>query len=251
MTRVVVGVEDDGGDPVAGPGGDEPEGGDDREREVALLVLGGAVVEAGAAVDDEPGLELAIGDGRPHLHVAGPGCEVPVDAAHVVAGFVPAAVAAVAARTGHQTLVVAVDEPVELPGDRQLELAQEGLAAGDGGRRAHAAQPCTSTAGTVLARRDPGRHDAADDVLDHLFGRDAVGDRVEGQQHPVAEHVAGDVEDVLGDDVVAVPQQGEGPPGGDEAQGGARAGAVRDEWCQVAEAGAARARGCARTSRTA
>ena len=75
---------------------------------------GGAEVEAGGAVDDEPGLELAVGDGVAHVRVVGAGGEVPVDAADVVAGLVQAAVAGLGAGAGDETLVVAVEQAVEL-----------------------------------------------------------------------------------------------------------------------------------------
>ena len=52
----------------------------------------------------------------------------------------------------------------------------------------------------------------------------------------MAEHVGGDVEHVLGQDVVAAPQQGQGPAGGDEAEAGPGAGAVGDQPGEVRQA---------------
>ena len=75
------------------------------------------------------------------------------------------------------------------------------------------------------ARRGDGREQAGEDVL----GGEALGQRLVGQHEAVAQHVGGDVEDVLGQRVGAAPQQGEGPGAGDEAEAGPGAGAVADE----------------------
>ena len=62
-----VGDVEDRAEPVARPGGEEADGGGGGEREVALLAVGGAEVEAGRAVDDHPGLELAVDDRLAHV----------------------------------------------------------------------------------------------------------------------------------------------------------------------------------------
>ena len=104
--------------------GEEPERGRGREREVALLAARGAEVEARGAVDDEPGLELAVGDRVAHVGRVRPGRQAPVDAAHVVARLVQPGVARFAARTTHVALVVAVEQAVELAVDEEIELPE-------------------------------------------------------------------------------------------------------------------------------
>ena len=93
--------------------------------QVALGALGGAELEAGRQVDEQPGLELAVGDRLPDVRCAESGGDVPVDAADVVAGLVEAGLARLAAVAGHEAAVVAVQQPVEAAGDRQLEAPQD------------------------------------------------------------------------------------------------------------------------------
>ena len=52
---------------VAGPDGEEPEGGDGGEDDLTLLSLRRAEVEAGRAVGDDERLELPVGFGGPDV----------------------------------------------------------------------------------------------------------------------------------------------------------------------------------------
>ena len=61
------------------------------------------------------------------------------------------------------------------------------------------------------------------DAVDQLVDPQAVGERVVGEDHPVAQHVGGEVGDVLGHDVVAAAQQRERLGGLDGADRAARA----------------------------
>ena len=76
------------------------------------------------ASTSDPGLELAVGDGVADVGLAEAGGDVPVDAAHVVAGLVGADLAGLAAVARDEAAVVALEQAVEAAGDRQLEAAQ-------------------------------------------------------------------------------------------------------------------------------
>src|SRR3954464_9490436 len=65
-------------------------------------------------------------------------------------------------------------------------------------------------------------------VVEHPVGVDAGGQRLVGEDEPVAQHVARDVADVARQHVVAGAQQGERAPGVDEVDRPARAGAELD-----------------------
>src|SRR4051812_17211980 len=65
-------------------------------------------------------------------------------------------------------------------------------------------------------------------VVEHPVGVDAGGQRLVGEDEPVAQHVARDVADVARQHVVAAAQQGERAPGVDEVDRPARAGAELD-----------------------
>ena len=153
-----VGPEAPGGDPVAVADGEEGEGGRRGQGQVALLAVGGAEVEAGGAVDHQPGLQLPVGDGGPHVGDAGAGGEVPVHAADVVARGVDPAVGRLGAPAGHEALVVALEEPVELAGDGQLQLAQPVLPADDvGGASPGLHLPAAHDARSSTRSRNRGR----------------------------------------------------------------------------------------------
>ena len=83
-----------------------------------------------------------------------------------------------------------------------------------------------------------------------IVGVDAVGQRLVREHEPVAQDVGGDVEHVLRQHVACGRAAARArAAGGDEAERGAGAGAVRDERREVGEAVASaghawRARGC-------
>ena len=91
----------------------------------------------------------------------------------------------------------------------------------------------------MIAGCDDGAHHAVDDLLDV----DAVGERLVREQHPVAQHVAADVVDVLRQQVPTAAQQRERAAGREQGERRARAGAVRDERRELGEAGRGRLAG--------
>jgi hypothetical protein len=150
--------EEEGADPVAVARRQQSEGGGRRQREVALLARRGSEVERRGRVDHEPALELAVGHRRAHVGRAGASGEVPVHAAHVVARLVRAAVGWLASTARHQSLVVALQQTVELAGHEQLELGQPPAPADDRGHDASATGRNTGpswpgvTRGAITAR---------------------------------------------------------------------------------------------------
>ena len=116
------------------------------------------------------------------------------------------------------------------PGDRLVGERARALAAGWVDQR-HAAS----------ARRTGARGlDRLEHAVDQLVGPHAVGERVVGEHEPVAQHVGGEVADVVVGDVRAAAQQRERPRGLHEAERRARAGAELDQRLEVGEAVAAR-----------
>src|SRR5262245_22154078 len=81
-----------------------------------------------------------------------------------------------------------------------------------------------------------GDLDVLEQLAHHRLGGDLLGLGLVGQDDPVAEHVHAHRLDVLGRDVAAVAQEGVGPGGHVEVDGGARAGAEGDEVGQLGEA---------------
>src|SRR4051794_39510195 len=79
-------------------------------------------------------------------------CEVPVHAPHVIAWFVHTAVAWVGPGSGRQPLVVALEQPIELARDHQLQLSERTLATRDGDSASHDAQAVTSDGCTGATR---------------------------------------------------------------------------------------------------
>ena len=83
---------------------------------------------------------------------------------------------------------------------------------------------CASSWRGVTLRRGHRR----EHLPDHVVGGDALGERVVGEDQPVAQDLGRDVEDVLGHEEAPAPQHGERPAGRDHAERGARAHAERD-----------------------
>ena len=147
-------VGDHGADAVAAPRGQHADAGAGREHHVALLLLRGAEVEAGAAVDDQPALELAIGDGFAEVGDAGAGRDVPVDVPDVVAGLVDPGLTGLGAVARHQAAMVAVQDAVEPAGDVDLESTQHaGGPRRDGGGRRRVGCGCAGHDATGHADR--------------------------------------------------------------------------------------------------
>ena len=97
----------------------------DRERDalgdVCLPPFLGAEVHRCGRVEHEPRDEHALGELDTDVRDARARRDVPVDAAHVVAGFVRAHLVQLAAEAGEGRTVVAGEEAVDAARDRELE----------------------------------------------------------------------------------------------------------------------------------
>ena len=116
---------DDRADPVAAAHGQVHDRGDGGQDELALLGARRTEVHARRQVDDQPGLELAVGDGLADVRHGRAGRDRPVHPAHVVTEHVLPRLPRLRARTGDEALVVALQQPVQLVADRQFEAAQQ------------------------------------------------------------------------------------------------------------------------------
>ena len=67
-----------------------------------------------------------------------------------------------------------------------------------------------------------------------MVGRDVAGERLVGEHQAVAQDLGGDVEDVLRQRVGATAQQRQRAPGADEAEARPGAGAVADQFRELA-----------------
>ena len=128
----------------------QAEGGGGGQGDVALLLQRRAEVEAGRAVDHDPGLQLAVGVGGAHLGGQRAGGDVPVDAAGLVAGAVGPHAGRLAAGAAADAEELAAHEAVEAPADEQVEPAQHG------GPLRHGARRCIGHAGTLAGIEDGG-----------------------------------------------------------------------------------------------
>ncbi len=173
--------------------------------QVGLLGRRGAERHARRLVEQQPGVELVLGPGQPHVRLPGPGGDVPVDPAYVVARLVAGQLLGLADPGPSRSPAWS---PCSSPSSRRCTVrsrpaeavqrtaggASDGspLGALDG---PHAAGP-RRPAPPAAAAPWPGSvcHDRA--------RVDALGDGVEGQHQPVGEHVAGDVDHVVGQHVV-------------------------------------------------
>ena len=175
---------------------------------------------------------------------------------------------------GQQAEVVALQQPVELAGDRAAaagraprsaravatppaggragRAGRSGRPAGRAGAAARADGPaggparrrrsarrggCCPAAGVAFCRgRDRRHRHGGQHPGDDVVGRDVVGERVVAEHQPVPQDVRRDVLHVLRQRVVAAAQQGQRPGGADDAERGARAGAVLDQLRDVGHA---------------
>jgi hypothetical protein len=88
----------------------------------------------------------------------------------------------------------------------------------------------------LLAWRDGRQRDAGHHPVDHVLGRDAVGERVVGQHQPVPEDVRRDVLQVLRQRVVAPAHKGQRPGRGDQTERRAGGRPVGDQPGHVGKA---------------
>ena len=124
------GLGDDGAITIAGPGGQEPDRSRGRHRQVPLLAQRGPEVHGRTQVHQRPRLQLSVGDGVTDVGSHGAGRHVPVDPADVVARGVGPGLAEFGTVTGHQALVLAVEQSVDTVRDRQVEPPQHLVGSG-------------------------------------------------------------------------------------------------------------------------
>ena len=128
--------------------------------------------------------------------------------------------------------------PVQPPDHLPLEAVEEALRRLDAewaGRFHQSA--VTGPAAQAIRSRSASSGDGhrGEDAVDDVVGGDAVGERLVGEHEPVAQHVVGDLAQVLRERVLAAADECQRPPGEDQVDRRARAGAVGDEAREVAE----------------
>src|SRR3954470_2525550 len=121
-----VAAGDEHAEPVAAAAGQDPERGEGGEHHLPLLPAGRAEVEARGAVDDDEGVQLAVGLGGAHVRLERAGGETPVDAARIVAGFVTSSAGTLGSGADGGRDVVTGQSAVEPPAHLELEPAQGG-----------------------------------------------------------------------------------------------------------------------------
>src|SRR5947209_1055277 len=115
---------DEHAEAVAAAAGEHAEGCQRCENYLALLPTGGAEVEAGRAVDDDEGVQLAVGLRRADVRLERTGREAPVDAARVVTRFVAACTRPLGTGADRSRDVVAGESAVETAAHLELQPAQ-------------------------------------------------------------------------------------------------------------------------------
>ena len=114
-----------GAEPVADSGGEEADRRHGGHREFPFVQRGRPVLHAGAGVDEQPGGQFPVRVDLADVRNGGPGGDRPVHPAYLVlAGAVLPAAGRLAAGSGQQAAVPAVQQAVEPPGHRQLQPAQ-------------------------------------------------------------------------------------------------------------------------------
>ena len=109
-------------DAVARAVGEQPDRPATQPATSRFSLVGGAEVHARCLVDEHPGVELVLGEGAPHVGLAGAGGDVPVDPAHVVlAGAVADDLLGLATRARAGGRLVALEQPVEAAPDDEVE----------------------------------------------------------------------------------------------------------------------------------
>ena len=120
----VLGPERDQAEPVAAPRRHVADGERDAFGDVGLPPLGGAERHRRRGVEDEPRHEHPLGELDADVRRAGTRGHVPVDAADVVARLVRPDLEQLAAEPREGRAVVAGEEAVDPPPDREVERAQ-------------------------------------------------------------------------------------------------------------------------------
>jgi hypothetical protein len=131
---------------------DVPDGEGDTLGDVPLAPVGGSEGHRRRRVEQEPHVHCPFRHVRAHVRLAGPRGRVPVDPADVVAGDVRPHLGELGPVAEHPRPVVADEEAVDAPADREIELAEMPVAKRPG-------------AGAIRSPRAPSEpadaHDAA------------------------------------------------------------------------------------------
>ena len=179
----------------------------DRDRnalgDVRLPPVGRSERHRRRRIEHEPGDEHALGQLDAHVRLAGAGGHVPFDPADVVARLVRTDLPELAADSRERRAIVAGQQAVDAPADRQLERAQRrrreragpGLLGGaKRGERVVGHSDGVCAAEVDLRRRHGGQH-----LVEDRVRRDLLRERAVGEHEPVAERVADERVDVARD----------------------------------------------------
>ena len=188
-----------------GPRAARPSG--DALGDVGLQPQAGAERHRGADVEHDPRGQRALGHVLADVRDAGARAGRGVEPAQVVAGLVRPQLRELGARAEPRRPALAGQRPAGAARDPRSSRADRvvGRAArGPGGRAGRRAsrrlrQPHRPRAGST----------ASSTPVDRSSGAHAVGERVVGEHEPVAQHVGGEVADVVGRGVRAAAQQRE------------------------------------------
>ena len=207
----------------------------DPLRDVGLATLARAEGHRRRCVEHEPGHEHALGELDPNVRTSGPRGHVPLDPPHVVAGLVRTKLPELGADAGECRPVVAREQAVDAPPDRQLERTQR--------RGRERSRPRLGGCPVRCERVDGGRHEAAASRRPRsICGSGTAATTVSSSASDWTSSASARYERTsrcrnasptsasrsAGHDVVATADQRQRLRGGDQADRAARAGAVGD-----------------------
>ncbi len=223
-------AEGDQPEPVAVPGADVADGQGDPLGHVGLAPVGGAEAHRRRGVQDQPADQGPLGDLVADVDVAGPGGDVPVDPADVVARLVEADLGQLGPDADGAGAVVPGEHGLDPAAHDHVEGAQQRLRGRAGAGPVGGAGDAEGIvhAGCSLARSMRGGGMAFRTAVSKAVGGDLFGQGLVGQDQAVAQDVAGEFLDVLGQGVAAAPEHGQGSGGGDQVDRPSRAGAIGD-----------------------
>ena len=125
--------------PVASAQSEVSDGRAGRHRQITFGGVDRAEIQTRRHVDDEPGLELAIGHHLPDVSMGCPGRHRPIHPAHVVAGLVLASLPRLGPRSRDEPEVFTLQHPVELAANHDFQglecCGQLGVFEGAGAER--------------------------------------------------------------------------------------------------------------------
>ena len=211
-------TERDDPEPVAALGREVTDGDRDALGDVGLAAKRRAERHRWRDVEDEPGRQRPLRDVDPDVRDGRAGGDVPVDAADVVARLIRTDLGELEPAAEIVRPELAGEHAVDPTPDRQVERAEQRdrrrarvRVAPSGGAWVGTPRSCRLLRRDELrARATAGRIAVEDHVRGHLLG-----ERREARHDPVAEHVAGELDDVARQDVAAATDDGQGAGGVD------------------------------------